>query len=349
MSCNGVPAVGVSEQLRDARIKTYPQFVNLADFLAQDMQRPPELVKGLIHQGTMTMISAPPKSRKTWLLCQLSLAISSGSPFLGRETTRCRSLIINPEVRPEFLQSRLLAMANSLGEAGAAVELRNIEVLNLRGELFDVDGLGEFLEARARDFGLICLDSLYQLLGGRDENSAGDIGNLLRCIDRVSASTGAAIVYTHHFAKGNAAIKDVLDRSSGSGVLGRYPDGVITMTPHKDAGVYTVDSVLRNFPPLDRFAVKFDYPLVTLAEDVDPSQLKGKGGPPKQYDWIITINALEDGMTRAEWQKRVIRKTGMSEATFRSHLKQLLADKLVDQYGKSLFRHRKSGPPAGDK
>ena len=65
MSYNDAPAVGVSEQLRDARIKTYPQFVNLADFLAQDMQRPPELVSGLIHQGTMTMIAAPPKSKKT--------------------------------------------------------------------------------------------------------------------------------------------------------------------------------------------------------------------------------------------------------------------------------------------
>jgi hypothetical protein len=342
MSYNDAPAVGISEQLREARIKTYPQFVNLAEFLAQDMERPPELVSGLIHQATMTMIAAPPKSRKTWLLCQLAMATSSGAPFLGRETTQCRSLIINPEVRPEFLQSRLSAMANSLGGSGSPVDLRNIEVLNLRGTSFDVDGLGELLEAKAKDFGLICLDSLYQLLGHRDENSAGDIGNLLRCIDRVSASTGAAIVYTHHFAKGNAAIKDVLDRSSGSGVLGRYPDGIITMTPHKEAGVYTVDSVLRNFPPIDRFAVRFDYPLVTPADDVDPNQLKGKGGPPKKYDWLVTVNALQDGMNRADWQKKVIRKTKMSEGTFRSHLKQLIEQKLVQQYGKNQYRHGRS-------
>ena len=339
MSYNDSPAAGVSDQLRDARMKTYPQFVNLADFLAQDMQRPPELVSGLIHKGTMTMIAAPPKSRKTWLLCQLALATSSGAPFLGRETTQCRSLIINPEIRPEFLQSRLSAMANALGEEGSPVDPGNAEVLNLRGEAFDVSGLGELLEARAKDFGLICLDSLYQLLGHRDENSAGDIGNLLRCIDRVSASTGAAIVYTHHFAKGNAAIKDVLDRSSGSGVLGRYPDGVITMTPHKEAGVFTVDSVLRNFAPVDRFAVKFDYPLVTLAEDVDPGQLKGIGGAPKKYDWINTVNALDDGMTRAAWEKKVTGKTKMSEGTFRSHVKLLLSEKLIEQYGKNLFRH----------
>jgi len=340
MSYNDAPLSGVTDQIIEARLQTYPQFINLAEFLAQDMQRPPELVSGLIHQGTMTMIAAPPKSRKTWLLCQLALATSSGALFLGRETTQCRSLIINPEVRPEFLQSRLSAMANSLGDTGSAVDLRNIDVLNLRGETFDVDGLGELLEAKAKDFGLICLDSLYQLLGHRDENSAGDIGNLLRCIDRVSASTGAAIVYTHHFAKGNAAIKDVLDRSSGSGVLGRYPDGVITMTPHKDPGVYTVDSVLRNFPPVDRFAVKFDYPLVVLAEDVDPNQLKGKGGPPKAYSIIETENALRSGMTRAEWQKKVMKKTGMSEGTFRTHLNQLLLSGEVVKYGKNQFRHR---------
>ena len=34
MSYNDAPAIGVSEQIREARLKTYPEIISLADFLA---------------------------------------------------------------------------------------------------------------------------------------------------------------------------------------------------------------------------------------------------------------------------------------------------------------------------
>jgi len=347
MSYNDAPISGVTDQIIEARLQTYPPMVNLADFLAEDIALPPELVEGLIHQGTMTMIAAPPKSRKSWLMFQLALSVASGVPLLGRETKQCKVVIVNPEIDAPFVRHRISKAFLALSEAGYAINLRNLELQNLRRCDFDVETLCELIRRRAGDAGLICLDSLYQFLGARDENSARDMGDLLRKVDQISAKTGAAIVFTHHFAKGNAALKDALDRSSGSGVLGRYPDGIITMTRHKDEGVYTVESVLRNFPPADKFAVTFEGALIKVAEDVDPDQLKGKGGPPKKYDWINTVNALKDGMTRAAWQKKVISKTEMSEGTFRSHVKLLLSEKLIEQYGKNLFRHCSKSSPAG--
>ena len=256
-------------------------------------------------------------------------------------------LIINPEIKRGFIDHRLSSLLYAIRNAGVTVDVNDLGLMNLRDEDFEPDMLCEHIRRKASGYGLVCLDSLYQLLGDRDENSANQMGSLLRKVDRIATSSGAAVVFTHHFAKGNAAVKEVLDRSSGSGVLGRYPDGLITVTPHKEPGVYTIESVLRNFPPVDKFAVRFEYPLVSAVDDVDPSQLKGIGGAPKKYDWINTVNALKDGMTRAAWQKKVISKTKMSEGTFRSHVKLLLDEELIEQYGKNLFRHRSKSSPAG--
>src|SRR3954470_23651854 len=39
-----------------------------------------------------------------------------------------------------------------------------------------------------------------------------------------------------HFAKGNAAAKETIDRISGSGVFARDPDSLITFTKHEEQG-----------------------------------------------------------------------------------------------------------------
>ena len=77
---------------------------------------------------------------------------------------------------------------------------------------------------------MIIIDPIYKLMGGRNENAAGEMAEFLNLFEKLSNETGAAVVYSHHFAKGLAAGKDQLDRASGSGVFSRHPDGIITMT-----------------------------------------------------------------------------------------------------------------------
>jgi hypothetical protein len=333
---------GMGEQQREARKKAYPlpNIVTLADFLGRKIEQPPELVSGLIHQGTMTMINAPSKSMKSWLMFQLALSVASGGKFLGRETSKADVLIVNPEIREPFMQQRMRQLAAAMKSNDCGLDMNAVRILNLRGESFMIETLIDQIAEAAEGFGLVCLDSLYQLLGDRDENAARDMGNLLRGLDKIATSGGAAFLFTHHFAKGNAASKDVLDRSSGSGVLARYPDGIITMTRHKEESTFVIEPVLRNFPPVQPFGVRFEHPLMLLAPDLNPGDLRGKGGPKKQYDLSDTFNRLEDGMTRQKWFTKMARLTGMSDGTFRNHLKELLAQERIEAFGKKQFRRK---------
>ena len=66
--------------------------------------------------------------------------------------------------------------------------------------------------------------------GDRGENT-GEIVGVLQYLEAITFDSGAALLHAHHFAKGNAASKDTLDRASGHGSLGRDGDTIMTMTP----------------------------------------------------------------------------------------------------------------------
>src|SRR3954462_16003810 len=86
-----------------------------------------------------------------------------------------------------------------------------------------------------------------------------------------------------HFAKGNAAAKETIDRISGSGVFARDPDSLIPFTKHEEEGAFTVEMVLRNLPPVEPFVVKWEWPLFRRASQLDPARLKQAGGRPARF------------------------------------------------------------------
>ncbi len=57
------------------------------------------------------------------------------------------------------------------------------------------------------------------------------------------------------------------------------------MLPHEEPGAVVVKAVLRSFPPVSPFCLRFDYPLFKLAPDLSPDamqELTSKGGAKKQ-------------------------------------------------------------------
>ena len=102
-------------------------------------------------------------------------------------------------------------------------------------------------------------------------------------IERLEERTGAAVLYAHHFTKGNAANKKAIDRMSGSGVFARDADTIITLTEHVEDGCYVLETTLRNFPPQPPFVIQWEFPIFVERPDLDPADLKlgngrGSGG-----------------------------------------------------------------------
>ena len=292
-----------------------PNLIDAAEFVAAPIDLPAELVAGLLHKGSKLVFGGGSKSYKTWCLLDLALSVATGANWMGCETTPGKVLFLNFEIQEHAMHQRIKDVANAKG-----IELRHgqVDLLNLRGHAADYRQLIPRIIERTRRAGyaLIILDPIYKLYGGADENAAGDVANLLNSLERLATETSAAIAFGHHFAKGNASGKEAIDRMSGSGVFARDADSLLVLTKHAEDDAYTVDPILRNFPPVAAFAVRWQFPLMHPAVDLDPAKLKKAGGRPAKHRPEDLLSHLPpDGLTQKEWLAAAAKKK-ISERTF---------------------------------
>ncbi len=192
----------------------------------------PDLIKGLLCVRSKMMVAGPSKARKSWTLLDLALSIASGSNWIGLQCRQGKVIFIDGELHREQILSRLLTVAKSKELPPSQWE-ENLQIWPMRGEMRDVSSLvGALMATLMREKpAALFFDPIYKLLGERDENSAGDINSLLNELERVSRSVGCSIIYSHHYAKGDAGEKSPQDRASGSGVWARDPDAMAFFTP----------------------------------------------------------------------------------------------------------------------
>ena len=168
------PQIEIPTPLAIATI-TLPPIVSGNAFLQQKLVLPDELVEGLIHRGTQTLFAGGSKSFKTWILLNLAVAVASGEDFWQRKTTKGRVLYLNFEIDAAFFQKRLREVCRLI--TGDDKTIKSFDVWNLRGHCADIAKLAPQIIERCRNEGysLIIPDPIYKILGGRNENSAGEM------------------------------------------------------------------------------------------------------------------------------------------------------------------------------
>ena len=292
-----------------------PDLIDAAAFVDGLIEPPAELVEGILHMGSKMVFGGSSKSFKTWSLLDLAISVATGSRWLGRQTAQGKVLFLNFEIQPHAWQGRIIAVAEA---KGAKIQPGLIQLWNLRGHAADFKILIPRIiqRCRAENFALIVLDPIYKLYGNTDENSAGNVALLLNALETLATETGAAIAFGAHFAKGNASGKDAIDRISGSGVFARDPDALLIFTKHESDDAFTVEPILRNFAPVEPFAVRWQFPLMQPADDLDPAKLKQAGGRKPTYSPADLLPLLPpDGLTNADWMLKADGE-GMSKPTF---------------------------------
>jgi len=293
-----------------------PPIRNAAELLADEtVVLPPEVIHGVLYQGQKCILGSSSKARKTWILLLMALCVATGKAFWKWPTTKGRVLYINFEIHEAFIKSRLQRLAKAMGVS----DISGVDVWNLRGH---AASLGHLLPDLIKSIGagkyaVIIIDPIYKGLGGRDENSAGDISELCNELERLAVATGAAVVFACHYSKGNQAGKSALDRIGGSGVFGRDADTVLCLTAHNFPDAFTVDLILRNYPEQDPFVVAWEYPLMTVREDLNPHELKPaiapKQKPKPTQEQFISIFKSDPGNPRS-----CLLTAGEMRAAFRS-------------------------------
>ena len=188
----------------------------------------PEVIGETLRLKDVMMVSGSSKSGKSFLLIELALAVASGGTWLGRQCTQGEVLYLNLEINDAVFSHRLENARDAMGITMEEVQ-ENLFLLNLRGVGADMDKAREAVihYSRQHNFSLIILDPLYKLLGGRNENDAGDVGSLFDQFDQIAEASGAAVCFVHHHSKGGQATKSSMDRASGSGVFARAPDVIL--------------------------------------------------------------------------------------------------------------------------
>lgn len=296
-----------------------PPIRSAKDLLSDPPPMPVELVEGLIHHGTKTILGGGSKSYKTWSLMDLAVSVATGSEWMGFKCRQSRVLYVDLEVQTPVSAGRFQAIAKAKGAKGVGT----LDIWNLHAHAADIVAMEAHLTTAAMGYHMVILDPIYKLLGDRDENSNGAIADMLNHLSRIMARTGAAVVFAHHFAKGNASGKYAIDRMSGAGSWARDPDTIITLSPHEEEDALVAEFILRNLPRVEPFVLRREHPLMVRDGLLDPEKLREPGKKPSRtVAEILSVMPPENkGIRASEWQELCHDELGIGSSTFYKLLK----------------------------
>ena len=300
----------------------WPLPVSARDLHENPPVTPNILIDGVLHQGGTSILAGQSKAKKTWTLLDQALAVATGLPWMGLATKAVPVLYINFELPSFLVEKRLGMIAQHRGVSLPA----NLHMWNLRAQVIDLDLLRERLPEQIKRLGvgLVIIDPLYKLsaCSGVQENSNDDFGRFLTELEAMTSGQGVALSIAHHFAKGDAAAKNALDRASGGGALARWPDLFCSLTPHQTEGCMTVEFAVRAFAPVAPYVVRWEFPAWVREDSLDPSKLRRAAGKPEQHSAAEVLAKLKDGSNNKEWMAAC----GLAETTFRNKRNQLMAE-----------------------
>ena len=185
--------------------------------------------------------------------------------------------------------------------------------------------------------------------GAGDENAAGEMADLLGRLETIAHDAQAAIVVAHHFAKGIAAGKSAIDRASGSGVVARDGDVILTLTPHEEEDCFSLEFVQRDHAPIAPFVLRWSYPAFEADTTLDPEDLRKTGTHKKPDvtpdDILAAVTATPQ--TREIIVSAVMKATGRGqkavEVAFVSTIPQLKVERLPRPGTNPLQRYSRNG------
>jgi hypothetical protein len=198
------------------------------DILRAFSETPPPLdfvLPGLLA-GTVGAVVSPGGAGKSMLALELAVLITTGrdlSGFGGGVQRHTGSVaFLAAEDPADAIKHRLHALGQHLKNDEREEFAESFEIMSLVGKQIDIcrPDWFAFVESVATGKRLIFLDTLRRF-HGLDENSSGEMAQLIGVLERVAASTGCAVVFPHHASKASAmgGMGDMQQASRGSSVL----------------------------------------------------------------------------------------------------------------------------------
>ncbi|MEI7847894.1 MAG: AAA family ATPase [Chloroflexota bacterium] len=172
------------------------------------------IIEDLISAGSVSILSGPGGSKKTFFTLDMGVSVASGKQWLHFSTQLTTVLFIDEESGPRRFLRRLgqVLRGHNAGKETpikcaslGAFDFGNPDDIMLLQTLIIKSGAG-----------LVIIDALTDVMAGRDENSVQSVQPIIIALRKVAEFTQAAIVIIHHnnksgYFSGSRAIRDAVD------------------------------------------------------------------------------------------------------------------------------------------
>lgn len=236
-------------------------------FAVLDIEKPQWLVDGIWQRGTYGMIAGEPKTYKSVQATDLALSVASGKPFLGHFDIPNPGtvLYIQEENNVQTVQDRVFKIASQKGlltSTSKGLALPNdlpIYFSNNFGINLTDKGSRALLEDTIKCINpvLIILDPLYMMMGGVDENSATEVGDLLKWLTHLRNVYSVSILLCHHYNKGNGNTRGG-QRVRGSSAFHAWVESAIYVKTTTELYTVKIEREFRAFPTMPELTFKLE-------------------------------------------------------------------------------------------
>lgn len=165
-----------------------------------------EIVEDLLSTDSFTCVYGPSKSGKTFFLLDLSLHIALNMPWQGRGVLQSGVCYISLEGAGGFC-NRIAAWQlnhgiDDLSDYPFHAMTGSFDMRNDKATAEHIVAAAKELESRTGiPTRLIMIDTLARAMAGGEENSAQDMGAIIRVADKLRLATGATVCLVHHTGK----------------------------------------------------------------------------------------------------------------------------------------------------
>jgi hypothetical protein len=311
------------------------------------------LVEDWLPDKSITFLISPPESYKTWLLLDLAVSVSSGTPFLGNFPVNNvgPTLIIQQEDSHTGLTDRLALIVEQKLGLNAKVDGDEWQVPSMpdlpiyvhpsRKLRFDDKKVLEELEKQIEVIKpkVIMIDPLYSTTGSAD-NYMADLANKMMVLKTWRDKYGCSFLISHHSKKNLDPDSTAREDSWGSQFLNAFLEAgwQVRRNPRlaqNEVVVRRHSKVMGNQPPISlTFDICTKYPMqykVTAREYEAPTQTQRQPAQASLLD-LMQSGALTQG--------EICEKTGKNRSTISRQMRQLEAAGLVEKMPDGRYKRK---------
>lgn len=332
-------------ELKNAYAVAHPggppiQILSYGQLLADDPQRAPAVIDGLLRQGGIGTLIGGSKTHKSWAAAALAAAVISGGTWFGYQATQGRVLLLDGELTPATIHFRLRKVFEAL-RLNTKLAGEGLDIVSLRGRTRQCpQAMAAALEHGPGHYGLIIVDPLYCFYPNDPRFSENDNAGMRRVYDDLIGFAGqsqAGLLLVHHLSKGDQSQKSLTDLGAGAGTIARAGDAHLVIRPHQERGAVVFDGVVRDFPEVVPTCWRWGFPLFQEAADLDPQDIQGaKKRKDSAKDFLDVDKATS--WTSKRFAERFITKDGKTIDRLRAEATEVGDKELSDRKVESLTR-----------